>query len=305
MLYAEDFSPNTPQGACANCHGLGRVFEVTEKAMVPDPSLTIRERAIAAWPLAWGGQNLRDILVSLGYDVDTPWRDLPKKDRDWILYTDEQPTAPVYAGFTPRETRAALRSKMEPSYQGTFTGARRYVLHTFATTQSALMKKRVSRFMVGGLCPVCDGKRLKREALSVRFQGIDIGTLSQMSLNRVADLLTPVAAGRFDETRSDKQATLSRAAARRDTTRRVAAGGSAHQAAPDVRRTPRTTCLRASQACRNSVSAICRWTAARPPYRPANCSACASPRRFAPIFLASSMCSTNPRRDCIRPTARR
>ena len=79
MLYAEDFSPNTPQGACPNCHGLGRVYEVTEKTMVPDPSLTIRERAIAAWPLAWGGQNLRDILVSLGYDVDTPWRNLPKK----------------------------------------------------------------------------------------------------------------------------------------------------------------------------------------------------------------------------------
>ena len=118
MLYAEDFSPNTPQGACPNCHGLGRVYEVTEKTMVPDPSLTIRERAIAAWPQAWGGQNLRDILVSLGYDVDTPWRELPKKDRDWILYTDEQPTVPVYAGFTPRETRAALRSKMEPSYQG-------------------------------------------------------------------------------------------------------------------------------------------------------------------------------------------
>ena len=237
MLYAEDFSPNTPQGACPNCHGLGRVFEVTEKTMVPDPSLTIRERAIAAWPLA-GGQNLRDILVSLGYDVDTPWRDLPKKDRDWILYTDEQPTAPVYAGFTPRETRAALRSKMEPSYQGTFTGARRYVLHTFATTQSALMKKRVSRFMVGGLCPVCDGKRLKRAALSVHFQGVDIGTLSQMSLNGVADLLSPVAAGRFDERTPSDQATLSRAAARRDTTRRVDAGGSAHLAAPDVRRTP-------------------------------------------------------------------
>ena len=54
-------------------------------------SLTIRERAIAAWPPAWHGQNLRDILVTLGYDVDTPWRELPKKDRDWILFTDEQP----------------------------------------------------------------------------------------------------------------------------------------------------------------------------------------------------------------------
>ena len=117
MLYAEDFSPNTPQGACPRCHGLGRVYEVTEQSMVPDDSLTIRERAIAAWPPAWHGQNLRDILVTLGYDVDTPWRELPKKDRDWILFTDEQPTVPVYAGFTPAETRAALRRKTEPSYR--------------------------------------------------------------------------------------------------------------------------------------------------------------------------------------------
>jgi excinuclease ABC subunit A len=103
MLYAEDFSPNTPQGACPNCHGLGRVYEVTEKSMVPDDTLTIRERAIAAWPPAWHGQNLRDILVSLGHDVDTPWRELPKKTRDWILFTDEQPTVPVYpASRRPR-----------------------------------------------------------------------------------------------------------------------------------------------------------------------------------------------------------
>src|SRR5205823_3739888 len=98
MLYAEDFSPNTPQGACPRCHGLGRVYEVTERSMVSDDSLTIRERAIAAWTPAWHGQNLRDMLVSLGYDVDRPWRELSKKDSDWILFTEEQPVVPVYAG---------------------------------------------------------------------------------------------------------------------------------------------------------------------------------------------------------------
>src|SRR3954466_14712090 len=153
ILYAESFSPNTPEGACPSCHGLGRVYTVTEKSMVPDDSLTIRDRAIAAWPQAWGGQNLRDILVTLGYDVDRPWRELPRKERDWILFTDEQPTVPVYAGLTPRETRAALRRKEEPSYMGTFTGARKYVMDTFANTQSALMKKRVSRYMLSTECP--------------------------------------------------------------------------------------------------------------------------------------------------------
>jgi len=246
MLYAEDFSPNTPQGACPRCHGLGRVYEVTEKSMVPDDSLTIRERAIAAWPPAWHGQNLRDILVTLGHDVDTPWRDLPKKTRDWILYTDEQPTVPVYPGFTPAETRTALRRKTEPAYMGTFTGARKYVLHTFATTQSPLMKKRVSRFMVGAICPACGGKRLKREALAVTFAGLDIGTLARLPLSDMAAVLKPAASGRFDaiaaadglRRASRADATAARAAARDDTARRVAAGGSAHAGAPDVRRTP-------------------------------------------------------------------
>ena len=85
MLYAEDFSPNTPQGACPRCHGQGRIFDATEATMVPDDSLTIRERAIAAWPPAWHGQNLRDIATTLGYDVDKPWRELSRKDRDLSL----------------------------------------------------------------------------------------------------------------------------------------------------------------------------------------------------------------------------
>jgi excinuclease ABC subunit A len=189
MLYAEDFSPNTPQGACPECHGLGSVYDVTEEAMVPDASLSIREGAIAAWPRAWHGQNLRDILTTLGYDVDTPWSKLPKKDRDWILYSDEQPSVPVYAGFTPAETRRAVRRKMEPSYQGTFTSVRKYVLQTFRSTQSALMKKRAVRFMSSAICPVCHGKRLKREALSVTFAGQNIDALSHLPLNELVQLL--------------------------------------------------------------------------------------------------------------------
>lgn len=191
LLYAESFSPNTVEGACPECHGIGRVHEVTEKSMVPDDSLTIRQRAIAAWPTAWGGQNLRDILVTLGYDVDRPWRELPKKDRNWILFTDEQPTVPVYAGYTPAQVRRALKRKEEPSYQGTFTSARKHVLHTFANTQSALMKRRVSQFMLGSECPLCHGKRLRAEALSVKFAGLDIAEMSRLPLKHLNRLLAP------------------------------------------------------------------------------------------------------------------
>jgi excinuclease ABC subunit A len=193
LLYAESFSPNTPEGACPECHGLGRIYTVTEESMVPDPSLTIRERAIASWPPAWHGQNLRDILVTLGYDVDRPWRELPRKDRDWILFTDDTPTVPVYAGYTPEETRRALKRKEEPSYMGTFSSARRYVMHTFANTQSPLMKKRVSRYMLGADCPLCHGKRLRRESLSVKFAGFDIAEISSLPLKRLAEVVRPYA----------------------------------------------------------------------------------------------------------------
>ena len=191
LLYAESFSPNTAEGACTKCHGLGRVYEVTEQSMVPDPSLTIRERAIAAWPTAWGGQNQRDILVSLGYNVDIPWRQLPRKDREWILFTEDQPQVPVYAGFTPAETRQALKRKMEPSYMGTFTSARRHVLTTFANTHSAMMKKRVAQFMLSTECDRCHGKRLRPEALSVTFAGYDIAEIATLTLRRLRSVLEP------------------------------------------------------------------------------------------------------------------
>jgi excinuclease ABC subunit A len=194
-LEAESFSPNTPAGACQRCHGLGRVYEVTERSMVRDDTLTIRERAIAAWPTAWQGQNLRDILVTLGHDVDTPWRQIPKKERDWILFTEEQPTVPVYAGYTPAEVRRALKRKEEPSYMGTFTSARRYVLHTFANTESASMKRRVSQYMESTECPLCHGKRLRLESLSVTFAGYDIADISSLPLKRLALLLRPYADG--------------------------------------------------------------------------------------------------------------
>ncbi len=140
ILYAESFSPNTPEGACPVCHGLGRVYEVTEHSLVPDDSLTIRERAVAAWPPAWHGQNLRDILTALGHDIDVPWKRLPKKLRDWILFTDEQPVVPVYARKSLAEVQEAVRRGVPADYMGTFSGAKRYVLETFSKTESATMK---------------------------------------------------------------------------------------------------------------------------------------------------------------------
>ncbi len=226
MLFAEDFSPNTPQGACPQCHGLGRVYDVTERSAVPDDSLSIRQRAVAAWPSAWQDQNLRDILTTLGHDVDRPWRALPQRTRDWILFTDEQPTVPVYPGFDRDEVRAARKAKMAPSYMGTFTGVRRYVLQTFANSPSAAMRKRVAPYMVGSACSLCGGRRLKPAALGVTFAGHDIAALGAMPLADLAQCLAPAAQGR--------PATPAGTVAARP---RAIAGGR-HAGADDVLRTP-------------------------------------------------------------------
>ncbi|MFT6950429.1 MAG: excinuclease ABC subunit A [Paraglaciecola sp.] len=193
ILYADAFSPNTPQGACSRCHGIGRVFEVTEQLLVPDDTKTIREGAIAAWPPAWQGQNLSRILVALGHDIDKPWKKLSKKTRDWILFTDETPVVPVYPQYNFVQSREAIAQGEEPHYMGTFSSAKRYILQSFATTQSPRTKKRVSQFMQISQCPDCDGKKLKKESLSVTFAGLDIGELSQLTLTELAQRLRDAA----------------------------------------------------------------------------------------------------------------
>lgn len=205
MLYADSFSPNTPEGACPTCSGIGRVFEVTEDLLVPDNTKTIRERAIAAWPPAFQGKNLARVLTTLGYDIDTPWKDLPKKDRDWILFTEETPTVPVYSGYSSEQVQEAIAKGEEPTYMGTYASAERFVLHTFATTQSPRNKKRVSQFMQISDCPDCHGKKLKKQSLSVTFAGLDIGELSQLTLNELALKLEVAAHANPDEDTPDRE----------------------------------------------------------------------------------------------------
>ncbi|MBY0547077.1 MAG: excinuclease ABC subunit UvrA [Candidatus Obscuribacterales bacterium] len=180
-LDSDAFSPNTPVGMCDSCHGIGIVHSVTESSLVPDPTLSIREHAIAAWPGAWQGKNLRDILAVLGYDIDKPWKDLSKKDRDWILFTDEKPVVTVYA------ERDATR--IQRPYQGTYMSAAHYVRHTFATTKSETLRKRAALFMQASLCSECGGKRLHRKSLGVTFGGYDIADLGHVPLADLPEIL--------------------------------------------------------------------------------------------------------------------
>ncbi|WP_104173536.1 excinuclease ABC subunit UvrA [Arthrobacter sp. Y81] len=181
QLDSDAFSPNTAAGACPVCHGLGIAHTVSESSLVPDTSLSIADGAIAAWPGAWQGKNLRDILSHLGYDVHTPWRKLPKKDRDWILFTEEQPVVEV----TPKRDRVAK------PYKGRFWSAKSYVLHTLADSKSDTMRQRVLRFMETGPCERCSGSGLTPDALAVTFAGRSIAELNAVPMAELAEIIRP------------------------------------------------------------------------------------------------------------------
>jgi excinuclease ABC subunit A len=180
-LDSDAFSPNTAAGACPECHGLGLVHRTTEQLLVPDPSLSIRDGAIAAWPGAWQGKNLRDVLDALGHDVDRPWSELGAEDREWILFTDEQPVVTVHP------VREAGR--IQRPYQGTYMSARRYVMHTFADSKSRTLRAKAERFLTSAPCPVCGGSRLRPRAMAVTFAGRTIAELAALPLTSLSELL--------------------------------------------------------------------------------------------------------------------
>lgn len=176
-LDSDSFSPNTTAGMCPECQGTGVVHEPTEESMVPDPSLSIDEGAIAAWPGAWLGKNFRDIVAELGFPMDIPWREIPKADRDWILYTDERPVVTIHPH------RGA--DQIQRTYEGTWRSVASYLRKTLAETGSDSTRRRVLSFMKSSRCGVCDGRRLIVDALSVGYLGLPIDSLGALPLEDV------------------------------------------------------------------------------------------------------------------------
>ena len=283
MLYAEDFSPNTPQGACPSAMASAASTRSPRRRWCRTDSLTIRERA--------------DRRVAAGLARPEPARHPRRRSattstrrgascRRRTATGSSSPTSSRRCRSTPasRPPRPARRcgARTSRATMGTFTGARRYVLHTFATTQSALMKKRVARFMVGRACPLCHGKRLKREALAVTFAG----HRHRRSSPRCRSTGWPRCWRRRPAASPKADWPVRREADRR-------AAHRARRAASGSRR------------CRRSGSATCRSTAARRRCRRASCSGCGWRRRSAPTCSASSTCSTSLRPACTPPMARR
>ena len=180
-LYSDSFSPNTPEGMCPTCQGTGVVHEPTEESMVPDPTLSIEDGAIQAWPGAWAGKNFHDILATLGYDLDSPWQELPKEDREWILFTEERPVVTV------KPLRG--EDQIQRNYKGTWRSVASYLTNTLAETQSDTLRKRVLSYMESRVCETCRGRRLNPEALKVTYAGMPIDELGALPLDQVHEVL--------------------------------------------------------------------------------------------------------------------
>ena len=180
-LYSDSFSPNTPEGMCPTCQGTGVVHEPTEESMVPDPTLSIEDGAIQAWPGAWAGKNFHDILATLGYDLDSPWQELPEEDREWILFTEERPVVTV------KPLRG--EDQIQRNYKGTWRSVASYLTNTLAETQSDTLRKRVLSYMESRVCETCHGRRLNPEALKVTYAGMPIDELGALPLDQVHEVL--------------------------------------------------------------------------------------------------------------------
>lgn len=194
-LYSDSFSPNTPEGMCPDCQGTGVVHEPTEASMVPDPTLSIEEGAIAAWPGAWAGKNFHDILQTLGYDLDSPWQELSQEDRDWILFTEERPVVTV------KPLRGA--DQIQRNYEGTWRSVASYLNKTLRETESESLRRRTLQYMESRACETCDGRRLNTKALAVTYAGLPIDALGKLPLDELHSVLVKQQNAQDDETSAE------------------------------------------------------------------------------------------------------
>ncbi len=172
-LQPRDFSFNAPYGACPDCAGLGSREEVDPGLLVPDPSLSLNEGAIA--PFSAGNyypQVLRAVCRHMGFDPATPWEDLPKRVRDAILFGLAGEKVRVdYVTVDGRETYWFID----------WEGACEAVMHRYREAQSDSQREKYEKFFATIPCATCEGKRLKPEILAVTVAGKNIHEVCEMS----------------------------------------------------------------------------------------------------------------------------
>lgn len=166
-LEPRSFSFNSPFGACPSCTGLGTRMEVDPELVVPDPTATLAEGALQPWSHAHVADYFGRLLIALGeelgFDVDTPWEQLPPRAQKSIL--EGHPTK-VHVVTRNRYGR-------ERSYYAEFEGVRTYVERRHREAESDTSRERFEGFMREVPCPVCAGSRLKPVSMAVTLGSKD------------------------------------------------------------------------------------------------------------------------------------
>lgn len=164
------FSFNNPFGACPKCSGLGIFMKVSEKLVVPDPSLSIRQGAVKAsgWSAADGGtiamMYYEALAKEYGFSLDVPYKDLPEKAKKVIMY-----------GTDGKKIKMQRKSVYgEGTYMKDFEGIVNNVERRYAETTSEYSRNEIEQLMTAVECPECGGARLKKESLFVTVGGINI-----------------------------------------------------------------------------------------------------------------------------------
>ncbi|PSL04056.1 excinuclease ABC subunit A [Haloactinopolyspora alba] len=182
-LEPRSFSFNSPYGACPECAGLGNQMEVDPELVVPDPSRSIDDGALAPWGNAATSEYFNRLVAALadavGFRTDVPFESLPKKARQSVLYGHD----------TQVHVRYRNRYGRERSYYTSFEGVIPWVRRRYAEAESDTSRERHEGFMREVPCPACRGSRLKPVVLAVTVGGRSIADVAAMPIGECAAFL--------------------------------------------------------------------------------------------------------------------
>ncbi len=172
------FSFNSPYGSCPQCKGLGTVYQIDLKAVIPDKKISIADGAIAPLGLerdTYVYQQVKALSTKYKFDVNKPLETLSPKALNMLLYGSEEEKVNLEISFDN-----------EPKmYDTSFEGIIPMVIRWFQGTSSDYVKQWAERFMVNSPCPTCDGARLKTESLWFKIDEKNIAELSDMNLREI------------------------------------------------------------------------------------------------------------------------
>lgn len=176
------FSFNAPYGACPECTGIGSRLEVDPDLVVPDDELSLADGAVAPWSQIsseYFGRVLTALAADLGFSMTAPWRALPQRAKDAVLYGENHQVKVRYKNRWGRERQ----------YSTGFEGVVTFLERRHNETESEWSKDKYEAFMREVPCPVCEGARLKPEVLAVRVGGLSIAQLCDMPIREARDFL--------------------------------------------------------------------------------------------------------------------